>query len=89
MLSEGIDVGKSNNSKECIVCHFWFSNHGFKFQSSVCNDYHDLAMLCLNLSDIAIITAKSADYRCIIHGISKSGAIHLLEIFVLDDCGYI
>ena len=21
-LSEGVDVGKSNNSKECIVCHY-------------------------------------------------------------------
>ena len=23
-LSEGIDLIKSNNSKECIICHFWF-----------------------------------------------------------------
>ena len=33
-----------------------FFNHGFKFQDSVCNGCHDLTMLCLNLSDIAIIT---------------------------------
>ena len=30
-LSEGIDPAKSNNSKEYIVCHYWFFNHGFKF----------------------------------------------------------
>ena len=35
-------------------------------------------MLCLNLSDIVIITVKDADYPCIIHDISKSDAIHLL-----------
>ena len=22
---------KSNNSNECIVCHYWYFNHGFKF----------------------------------------------------------
>ena len=46
-------------------------------------------MLCLNISDIAIITVKGADYGCIIHNISKSEAIRLLENSVLDDCGYI
>ena len=36
-------------------------------------------MLCLNLTDIAIITAKDVDYRCIIHEISKSDTIYLLH----------
>ena len=35
---------------------------------------HDLTMLCLNLSDIAIITVKGDDYCCIINDISKSDA---------------
>ena len=63
-VSQGIDVAKSNaaNSKECIICHCWFFNHGFEFQGSVCNDCHDLMMLCLNFSDISIITAKNVDY---------------------------
>ena len=46
-------------------------------------------MLCLTISNIAIITIKAATYRCIIHYISKSGATHLLENSVLDDCRYI
>ena len=41
-------------------------------------------MLCLNISDIAIITVKSVNYCCIMHDISKSEAIHLLENFVLE-----
>ena len=28
-ISEGIDVAKNNSSKECIVCLYWFFNHGF------------------------------------------------------------
>ena len=44
-------------------------------------------MLCLNLSDIAIITVQGVDYCRIIYGISKSDTIHLLENSVLDDSG--
>ena len=46
-------------------------------------------MLCLNLSDIVIITVKDVDYPCIIHDISKSDAIHLLESYALDDSEFI
>ena len=88
-LSEEIDVVKSNSSKEYIICRYWFFNHGFKFQDSVCNGFHDLTMLCLNISDIAIIKVKGVDCRWTIHDISKSEAIHLLENSVLDDRGYI
>ena len=76
------------DSKECIICH-WFFNHGFKFQVSVWNGCHDLIMLCLNISDIAIITVKGVGYLSIIHDISKSKAITLLINSVLADRGYI
>ena len=41
-------------------------------------------MLSANISDISIITVKNVDYRCIIHNISKSEAINLLENYVLN-----
>ena len=69
--------------------HCWFFNHGFKFQDFVCNGCHDLAMLCLNMSDMAIITVKNVDYRCIIHNISKSVGINLLESAVIEKRGEI
>ena len=46
-------------------------------------------MLCLNVVDIAIITAESVDYCCILKEISKSKAIDFSENSVLDDRGYI
>ena len=70
-ITKGIDPAKSNNSKECMVCHYWFFNHRFKFQDSVCNGYRDLTMLCVNISDIAMIIVKGGDYHCIIYGTSK------------------
>ena len=57
-LSAGIDVATSNESKECMVCHDWYFNHGFNFQNSDCNDCHDLTKLCLNLSDTLLLLLK-------------------------------
>ena len=88
-ISEGVHLAKSNKSEECMICHYWFFNHGFKFQDYVSNGCHDLTKLCLNISDITIITIKKVDYRCIIHHISKYEAINLLKNYVLEDCGYI
>ena len=36
-ISEGIDIFKSSDSKEWIICHYWFFNYGFRFQVSICN----------------------------------------------------
>ena len=72
-VCEGIDVIKASKSKECDICHYWyFLNKGFKFQSYVCNACHDLLMMSMNLSNIAILKSKNADYRCIITEISKN-----------------
>ena len=46
-------------------------------------------MLCIDISDIALMTVKNVDYGRIIHNISKSEAINLLENSVLEDRGYI
>ena len=88
-VSERVDLTKSNNSKECMICHCWFFNHGFKFQDYVCIGCHDLIMLIVNISDIVNITVKNVDYRCIIYNISKSEAINLLKNSVLENRGYI
>ena len=88
-ISKGIDSSKRNRSKEFVIFYHSFSNHGFIFHCSVCNGCHDLTILCLNISDIAIIAVKNVDYCCIIHNISKSEAINLLKKFLLEDHGYI
>ena len=45
-------------------------------------------VLILAISLLKILSFLKVDYRCIIHDISKSDAIHLLEDSVLDDLGY-
>ena len=71
-----------------MISRYWIFNHRFEFQDSLCNGRHDLTMLSVNISDIAIITVKNVDNYCIIHNISKSEAINLLKNSVLEDCGY-
>ena len=83
-LSNGIDPAKSNHSKLCTISHYWFFNHGFKYQDSVCDGCHDLLMLCVNIRDISIVADAEVDYRCIIPDVRKSEAVHFLENFLLD-----
>ena len=79
-VSERIYVNKTSASKECDICHYWyFSNYSFKFQSNVGNRCHDLLMMSLNLSDVAILNVKDSDYCCIISLISKNEAINLIK----------
>ena len=75
-----IDLTKSSKNRECMICHYCLFNHGFKFQDHVCNEWHDLIMLRLNISVIAIIIVKD---------VNESETIHLLENSVLGDREYL
>ena len=79
-VSEGIDVLLTSSSKGCDIFHYWyFLHYSFKFQPNVCNRCHDLLMMSINLSDIAILNIKGSDCHCIISLISKNEAINLMQ----------
>ena len=62
-VSEGIDVNKRSESKECDICHYWyFLNRGFKFQSYIWNICQDLLTMPMNLKDIYVLNIKNVDY---------------------------
>ena len=70
-VSEGIGVNKTSHSKKWDIYHHWyFLDKGFKFQPNVCNGWHNLLMMSMNLSNVAILNIKSADYFSIISGIT-------------------
>ena len=63
-VSEGIDVNKTYELKDCDICHYWyFLDKGFKFQPYVCNGCHDVLMMSINLCDIAILNNHGVDYN--------------------------
>ena len=66
-VSEVINVNKTNASKECLLCHYWyFKDIGFKFEKHVCNKCHDVLMTVYELKNIAILSVRGVDFRCIL-----------------------
>ena len=64
-VSEGINVNKTNASKECMLCHYWyFKNVRFKFELHVCNKCHDVLVTAYELKNIGILNVKGVDFRC-------------------------
>ena len=54
-VSEETDVNKTSATKEYDIFHYWyFLNKGFKSQLNVRSRCHELLMMLINLSDIAI-----------------------------------
>ena len=86
VVSEGIDLKKSDKSKECMIFHYWyFKDIGYKYEPHACNQCHDLSMVVYDLNDFMILNIKSIDYRCYMFNMSKSDAINSLNIYVLDN----
>ena len=87
-ISEGIDVNKTSESKECELCHYWFfKDVGFKFEEHVCDRCLDLLTIAYSLKNIAILSAKGAIFRCLLMGISKNEALKKLNNSVTYDEG--
>ena len=48
-----------------VTISIFFFNYSFKFQPNVFNRCHDLLIIPVNLSDIAILNIRCSDYCCI------------------------
>ena len=78
--SKVINFYKTNEWKDWDIFHYWcFLNKRLKFQQNVCNGCHGSSMMSMNLSDIAILNIKNANYFCIINGIRKCKAINVMQ----------
>ena len=87
-VSEEIDLNRSNKSKECMICHYWyFKDIGYKYEPYVCNGCHNLSMVVYDLKYFMILNIKNVDYTCYVFNMSKSDAINLLNNSVLDNKG--
>ena len=76
-VSDGIDIIRTNASKERIICHYWyFLEKGFRFQPAFCDGFYDVLMTPI---DIAISNIHDVDYHYIINGISTIEAIWFLK----------
>ena len=83
--SDGIDTNKSNKSKECMICHYWyFKDIGYKYKQYVCDGCHDFSVIVYYLDDFMILNIKGIDYKCFVFNMSRNDTIKLLNNSLLD-----
>ena len=84
--SEGIDVNKTNLSKECNICRYWyFKDVGFKYENYLCNRCHDLMQKAMSFNNVAIVYVKGSAYRINFWYMSKNDAINIMNGSNLTD----
>ena len=83
-ISEGIDVNKTNLSREYDICHYcYFKDIGFKYQPYLCNGCHYLMQKAMVFNNIAIVYVNGNAYRIHFWYMSKDDAINIMNGFNL------
>ena len=85
-ILEGIDIDKTNASKECDICHYWyFTDIGFKNEPYPCNSCHNFMQKAMNFNNVAIVSVKKSDYRIHFWYMSKYDAINIMNYFYPEE----
>ena len=79
-ISEGIDVNKTNASKEWKICHYWyFKDINFKYEPHLCNGCHRLMQKAVSFNDVAIVYIKESAYRIHFWYMSKDDVTNMMK----------
>ena len=63
-ISEGIDLNKTNKSKECVICHYWyFLNKNFSYGPYLCDGCYNMTQKSIDSENIDIGYVKGNAYR--------------------------
>ena len=83
-ITECIDPSKTNKSKECMFCHYWYYlNKNFFYGPFTCDGFYNVVQRSTDFKDIAIIYVKKTVYRVYFKDISKHKAKELMYKFNL------
>ena len=78
-ISEGIDDNKTNLSKECMLCHYWyFLDKNFSYGPYLCDGCYNIMQKSNNFKNIADVCVKKSVYRIYFQYMSKREAKKLL-----------
>ena len=79
-ISEGIDMDKTNKSRECDICHYWyFLLKNFNYEKYLCNGCHYLMQKAMNFNDVVIVSINERTNRIHFWYMSKNDAIALMN----------
>ena len=74
-ISEGIDVNKKNESKECMLCHYWyFLNKTFSYGPYLCDGCYNKMQKSINFKNMAVVHIKKSAHRIYFQDINKRDA---------------
>ena len=55
-ISEGNDVNKSNKSKKCMLCHYWYHlRKNFSYGPFLCDGWYNIMQKFNNFKNIAVV----------------------------------
>ena len=80
-LSEGIDVNKTSNSRECSFCHYYyyFLDINFNYQKYLCDGCHAMSRKANSMQNLAIVYSDSNAYRINFTFMDLNEATYLLN----------
>ena len=82
-LSEGIDVNKTSNSRECSFCHYYYYYYflgiNFNYQKYLCDGCQDMSMKANSMQNLAVAYFKGNAYRIHFWNMSKGDAKNIMH----------
>ena len=83
-ITEGIDIDKTNKSRECMFCHYWYYlNKNFSYGPFTWDGCYNIVQRSTDFKNIAIFHVKKSRYRIYFKDISKHKAKKLVNKFDL------
>ena len=71
-ITEDIDLNKTNKSKECMFCHYWYYlNKNFSYGPFTCDGCYDIVQKSTDFKNIAIILIKKLHAEFILKTLVK------------------
>ena len=81
-ISEGIEVNRTDRSKECTLCHYWyFLNKNFKYGPYLCDGCYDIVQRSTDFKNTTIVRIKKIAYRIYFPHMNKHEAKKLIKMF--------
>ena len=55
-ISDRIDLNKTNKSKECMLCHYWYFLHKIiSYGPYLCDSCYNMTQKCIDFKNIDIV----------------------------------
>ena len=79
-ITGGIYLNKTNKSKECMFCHYWYYlNKNFSYGPFTCYGCYNIVQRSTSFKNIAIVHIKNNAYNIYFKDISKYKAKKLMN----------